>query len=43
MERDHSFTFLVLLAGLCAAAFLFYQNNYMERYGGVLRQSPNVG
>ncbi|ENG7516872.1 hypothetical protein ABVD55_000003 [Vibrio harveyi] len=30
MERDHSFTFLVLLAGLCAAAFLFYQNNYMD-------------
>ncbi len=30
MERDHSFTFLVLLAGLCAAAFLFYQKNYKD-------------
>ena len=30
MERDRSFTCLVLLAGFIAAVFLFYQNNYMD-------------
>ncbi|APP04550.1 hypothetical protein [Vibrio harveyi] len=30
MERDNSFTCLVLLAGLIAAVFLFYKNNYMD-------------
>ncbi|MEF1212181.1 hypothetical protein REH77_08810 [Vibrio alginolyticus] len=30
MERDNSFTCLVLLAGFIAAVFLFYKNNYMD-------------